>query len=242
MAAKKSSYFLLTPASSTTSLHDISSISSIHRHEAVHKSTLTSNPSQSDEEDVCGEDNQTITSTTNVPQSKTTNRKRSATTRARRPSIIMTSSSSTTVTRRRPAPIATQQSNENRQELPPTAPSSVKQAKLSSCAASTAKSCSNLQKSKVLSDVAAVKTPPNEDKPGFCLNGLSLSQFYLRYAPKNSFGYKATTSSGLSSMSRSPMPELTWASSHALWATMKAKEESYMRDQFYLKRHNGKIY
>lgn len=194
----------------------------------------------------------TETTTTTATTKKATARKRAATSR-RRPSIILcntsVSSSSSTSTSTIRRPIA--------QNVPePKFTSSNtnhvvahKQAKLSQSVSAATKSCSNLQKSSVLADVAAVSEaskPPSTTTttttfPNPIGAGVSLSQFYLRYAPKNSF--YSTTASVRSCHRKfgpsNPMPELTWASSSALWSAMKDKEQNYLRDAAYLKRHPG---
>lgn len=191
----------------------------------------------------------TTTTTSATATKKTTARKRAATSR-RRPSMILcntsvssSSSTSTSSTIRRP--IA--------QNVPESKITSSnanhavahKQAKLSLSVSAATKSCSNLQKSSVLADVAAVVSeaskPPTTTFPNPIGAGVSLSQFYLRYAPKNSF---YSTSASIRSCHRkfgpsNPMPELTWASSSALWSAMKDKEQNYLRDAAYLKRHPG---
>jgi hypothetical protein len=189
--------------------------------------------------------------TTTTTSKKTTARKRAATSR-RRPSIILcntsvsSSSSTSTSTIRRPIaqnvpePKITSSNNTNHVVAH-------KQAKLSLSVSAATKSCSNIQKSSVLADVAAVSEaskPPSTTTTTFpnpIGDGVSLSQFYLRYAPKNSF-YSTTAS--IRSCHRklgpsNPMPELTWASSSALWSAMKDKEQNYLRDAAYLKRHPG---
>lgn len=259
MAAQKSSYFLLTPATSTTSLHDVSSTSCLQQQQNkltdIKTNTMKNSKKQQQVEETKENkeeltETKTPATTTTTTTKKTTARKRAATSR-RRPSIILcntsvsSSSSTSTSTIRRPIV----------QNVPESKVTSAntnithhvvahKQAKLSLSVSAATKSCSNIQKSSVLADVAVVSEaskPPTTTFSNPIGAGVSLSQFYLRYAPKNSF--YSTTASVRSCHRKfgpsNPMPELTWASSSALWSAMKDKEQNYLRDAAYLKRHPG---
>lgn len=252
MAAQKSSFFLLTPASSTTSLHEISICQKNHhsnKKKLNESSTTTTSTTASadttinaslvsshDEaetrttNDVENQQQQPLPVVQTLPTENLAKPKKRPTIMPRRKTIGRGGGSSTTTTTTTTKKhTTTNNSNENNNtgnNQPLEKYLTSKQAKFTTSVNST-KSCSNLQKSKVLTNVASEEFPKTPQ------TGTCLSQFYLRYAKT------ATKSISSSHHEPIPMPELTWASNHAVWLTMKSKEDTYVRTSGCLKRHES---
>lgn len=242
--AAKSSYFSLTPASSTTSLNDLNLINepvdSNQRVETNEKS-VASNKSSSlarkrprqahlktqlneiDENEV-KVSNTKKTEPGQDPKPRTTRRGRPPKSGSKNPKIDKYVVSK-----------ITEKENDDTTTSEPV--------KLTN-----QRSCSNLQKSKVLNQKNSVLTEspssneeaPKEaqtDKEQGLLNNLNL--FYSNYYKLKTENEQSDTFFSDFNSKQTPLPSLNWADSHDLWRSMRMSDVKYTHDPAYTRKHLG---